>query len=110
MKLVKFRPLLVFSALAALFGAALAYLPPRFTKSAWISQKMRGQATVSDRVEEFGPRVDARWKPFFQRAGVTYPPQKLIFLGLKAEKRLEIYTQNFGKPWRFVRALPIVRA
>ena len=70
---------------------------------------MQGKATVADRVSEFGAVADGRWKSFFARAEVPYPPQKLVFLGLKAEKRLEIYARN-GEKWRFVRALPILAA
>jgi hypothetical protein len=69
----------------------------------------RDRATVSQRITAFGPRASARWQPFFERAGVVYPPQKLVFLGLKEEKRLEIYAQDAGK-WKFIRALPILRA
>ena len=90
--------------------AAFARFPRFFPASEVITQRIRGKATVSDRIAEFGPRVDARWQPFFERAGVAYPPQKLVFLGLKVEKRMEIYAQNAAGEWKFVRTLPILAA
>lgn len=95
-----------------LLGAALA-LGARFfdhlPSGVVVKQKIRGQATVADCLTQFGPAARQRWKPFFERAGVPYPPQKLIFLGLKEEKRLEIYASN-GGDWKWIRTLPILRA
>ncbi|MBW3634932.1 MAG: L,D-transpeptidase family protein [Armatimonadetes bacterium] len=81
----------------------------RFEGGEVVKQKLRGQATVADRLTQFGPVARGRWKPYFERAGVPYPPQKLIFLGLKEEKRLEIYASN-GGDWKWIRTLPILRA
>lgn len=75
-----------------------------------IGQKVQGRATVSDRIAEFGPQADARWKPLFEHAGVVYPPQKLVFLALKAEKKLEIHAQSRNGVWKLVRSVPVVRA
>ncbi len=73
-----------------------------------MNQRLRGQHTVADRVNQFGPAARTRWQPFFDKAGVTYPPAKIVMLGLKQEKRLEIYARQ-NEDWRFVRALPIVK-
>jgi len=98
-----------FGGLCALV-AALALFPQRFPQSGIIRQKLRGQATTSDRVEQYGSAVEARWRPFFQSAHLAYPPQKLIFVGLKQEKRLEVYAANEGTPLRFVRSFAILAA
>lgn len=75
-----------------------------------VTQRISGKFTVSDRVNQFGPTVAARWKPFFERAGVEYPPKKLILVAFKAEKQLEIYAGDDGNTWKKLRAMPIVRA
>jgi hypothetical protein len=63
--------------------------------------------TVADRLDEFGAAAQARLAPFFAAAGAAYPPKELILVGLKAERRLEVYAPGpDGKP-RFVRAYPV---
>jgi hypothetical protein len=67
--------------------------------------------TVAQRVAEFGPGVDARLAPFFREKQVAYPPRSLVFVGLKDEKRLEVYaSSNANQPPRFIRAYPILGA
>lgn len=45
----------------------------------------------------------------FSRAGVPYPPVKAAFLGLKAERRLEVWARH-ESAWRFIRSYPIKAA
>ena len=71
-------------------------------------QRLRGKATVSDRVAQFGAASRARWQPSFQKKGVAYPPQKLIFVGLKREKQLQVYAANSGQSLQFIRTLSIL--
>ncbi len=73
-------------------------------------QKLQGKATVADRVAQYGPTVNARWNPFFQTASVLYPPQKLVLVGLKQEKRLEVYAANNDGTPRFIRSFPMLAA
>ena len=98
----------VFAVLCGLVGA-FALHPSRFPGGKIIVQKMQGKATVADRVEQFGATTQGRWRPFFDAAGVTYPPHKLVFVALKQEKRLEVYASNGDTP-RFIRSFPILRA
>ena len=72
--------------------------------------KLRGKSTVADRVNQYGATTETRWRPFFAAANVSYPPQKLVFVGLKQEKKLEIYAANDGPAPRFIRALPMLAA
>lgn len=96
-----------------LAGAALVTATVRFAPDSmgrdFLMQRATGKFTVADRVQEFGPQVEARWQPYFARARVAYPPTKIILLGLKQEKRLEIYADDNGK-WKWVRSLPILKA
>ena len=67
--------------------------------------------TVQDRVRQFDAPVATRMRPYFEAAGVAYPPQRLTLIGLKQEKVLELYAAaDQGKPERFIRAFPILAA
>ena len=79
----------------------------RFPRDAPIVQRLRGQATVADRLSQFEAVAQTRWQPYFARKGVSYPPQKLLFVALKQERQLQVYAANFGKPFTFIRSLPI---
>ncbi len=73
-------------------------------------QKLQGKAIVSDRLAQYGSVVQARWNPYFQAAHVPYPPRKLVLVGLKQEKRLEVYAcGDDGEP-RFIRSFPMLAA
>jgi hypothetical protein len=64
-------------------------------------------ATVAERLAEFGAAARGRLRPFFETAGVPYPPSKVTLLGLKQERVLEVYAHpRRGSP-RFVRSYPI---
>ncbi len=67
-------------------------------------------ATVAGRLAEYGPMARARLAPHFQRAGVAYPPKELCLVGLKEERRLELYATWGTNTLRFVRAYRIQAA
>jgi hypothetical protein len=69
-----------------------------------------GKKTVADRVAEFGPSVRARLAPHFASAGVPYPPDRVVLVALKSEKRLEVYAGEAAGASRFVRSYPILAA
>lgn len=71
----------------------------QFGRSLWIPVyfKIIGKRTVAEAVEEYGVRATERFMPHFRVAGVEYPPDKLIFLGLKKEKILEVWTETAGQ-------------
>jgi L,D-transpeptidase catalytic domain len=66
--------------------------------------------TIEDVVRILGPQVDRRLQPTFERAEISFPPEQLILLALKKEKRLEIYAANNSHEPRFVLAYPILAA
>jgi murein L,D-transpeptidase YafK len=47
--------------------------------------------------------------PYFSKSGVTYPPQKLVMVGLKKERTLLVYASS-GSDLRFIRSYPILGA
>lgn len=75
-----------------------------------------GGHTTNDRIRQFGTQARTRMASDFARAGVAYPPQRLLLLGLKRERRLEVYAPAPGQSnrtraaWRFIRSYPILAA
>lgn len=55
---------------------------------------LRGQRTVADAVERYGPAARARLAPEFSRAGVPYPPTDFELLVFKAERSVELWAQG----------------
>ena len=95
-------------AISVLILGAYTYFSGELPLTPAMTQRLRGQHTVADRLDQFGPAARARWQPFFQGAGVLYPPSEIVMLGLKQEKRLEIYARHDGD-WKWIRALSIVK-
>jgi hypothetical protein len=94
----------VICALIALF----ACFPDKFPGGTFLKQRLRGQATVADRLSQYGPAARARWQPYFAKKGVPYPPQKLLLVGLKREKQLQVYAAGAGQSFRLIRSLPVL--
>jgi L,D-transpeptidase catalytic domain len=94
--------LLVFALCAIAFRSHLA--APNTTGT------MTGEKTVSDRLSEFGVVVHARLQPRFREIGVDYPPKKLILVGLKQERQLEVWVSDGSHDFRFLKAYPILAA
>lgn len=74
------------------------------------AEQVKTRKTVEERVEEFGPAVRERVLPQFQKAKVPYPPAKVVLLGLKQERRLEVYAAGRGEELRHVVEYPILGA
>lgn len=71
---------------------------------------VKAGATVADRLEEYGPPARARLRPHFRARGVSYPPCRLVVVGLKLEKLLEVYAADASGNVAFVRSYPILSA
>ena len=95
--------------LATALGATLVY---RFRHRlvAAIIQRIRGEKTVADRLAEFGPLARARWRPFFEKARVSYPPREVVLACFKQEGLLQVYALADDGRHRFIRSLPILGA
>jgi L,D-transpeptidase catalytic domain len=66
--------------------------------------------TIEGVIRVLAPHVDRRLLPAFERAGISWPPEQLILLALKEEKRLEIYAADDSHGPRFVLSYPILAA
>ncbi|MBN2640751.1 MAG: L,D-transpeptidase family protein [Victivallales bacterium] len=80
----------------------------QFGRSIWVPVYFRivGRRTVEDVIGLYGSKVDAKLQPLFARVGVQYPPAGLTLIGLKEEKRLEVWAPVLDK-WIFITDYPI---
>jgi hypothetical protein len=107
---MKIRRTHIFVFLLALSICAIAFraqLAAPFTNA---TQTMTGEKTVSDRLSEYGNVVHARLQPRFREIGVTYPPRKLVLVGLKQERQLEIWVSDGSHDFRCLKTYPILAA
>jgi hypothetical protein len=87
---------------------ALAVGPRRVL--AGVARVLRGRYTVAGRLRQYGPAARKRLAPHFRRAGVAYPPERVVLVGLKKERRLEVWAGPHGERLRYVRSYPILGA
>jgi hypothetical protein len=73
-------------------------------------QTVKGRKSVSDRVAQFGGIVHDRLTGRFKEIGINYPPKKLILVGLKHERVLEVWVANEGSEFLFLKRYPILAA
>ncbi|MGE0655345.1 MAG: murein L,D-transpeptidase family protein [Pyrinomonadaceae bacterium] len=74
-----------------------------------MQRTVEGERTVAEAVRLFGPDAETRLKPYFEEAGLSFPPRKIVLIGLKDEKRLELWAEADGKP-NFIRSYEVKRA
>lgn len=63
--------------------------------------------TVADVVGIYGESARSRLKPYFEEAGVSYPPQKVAFLAMKDTKLMEVWAFS-GDKWTKIRDYDIL--
>jgi hypothetical protein len=69
----------------------------------------RTHFSVEDRLRQYEPTAGERVKAYFDAAGVPYPPMKVELLGLKTERKLQVYATS-GGGFRFVHEYPVMGA
>jgi hypothetical protein len=80
--------------------AAVSPVAIKFTKA----------KTVDERLAQFGAAARSRWKPYFDRAKITYPPAAVKLVALKTEKVLQVYAVDKSGRGRWIRSCPILAA
>jgi len=65
--------------------------------------------TVEDVMLLYGSTAQSRLQPYFDKAGVPYPPKSVSLLALKDERVLEVWATGEGEP-RFIRSYKVVAA
>lgn len=99
------------SAAVAIGVAAVVFWPYVRIAAHPLILAVMGRKTIDDRLAEHGPAARERLAPHFERAGVAYPPRRVVMLGLKQERRLELYASDDDtKPLRFIRAYDVLAA
>lgn len=93
-----------------MLGAILAKRHAIERRLRHISDRIQGQKTVSDRLHALGPGARDRLEPAFERAGVPYPPERLVFVGLKRERELEVYASGGDAALTHIITWPILGA
>jgi hypothetical protein len=66
------------------------------------------QITAST-VNFYAPKAEARLVPYFERAHMSYPPQRLALLIFKKERKLELWA-NDGCRWALIKTYPVLAA
>ena len=66
--------------------------------------------TVEERVKQFGPAARARLEPHFKKVAVAYPPTKVTLVGIKDERRLEVFAAGGDGKLKLVRDYRVLGA
>ena len=82
---------------AGLLAACSTFDPPKHIDTQDWHTAMREVVT------EYAPVIEPRLIPYFQRAGIEYPPTSATLLTFKYERRMELWARGHGTPWRFVK-------
>jgi hypothetical protein len=69
-----------------------------------------GQRSVDDVLYSFAPYAVGQLKPYFRKAGVSYPPREAALIGLKEEKKLEVWARGEKGKFKFIRDYDIMAA
>jgi hypothetical protein len=108
--LMKIKRLHLLLALPALVICAIPFRAGLRRSAVAAIQILRGRRTVADRVEQFGTVVGERLAPCFERIGLVQPPDKIILVGLKHEKCLEVWVSRGAEGPRLLKSYPILGA
>jgi hypothetical protein len=65
--------------------------------------------TVDKVIVRCGEEADRRLRPHMEKAGVTYPPEKIALLIFKVERHLELWAGS-GQTWTPVKSYPVLAA
>jgi hypothetical protein len=71
--------------------------------------RLRGKQSVESVVKNVGPESQARLIPYFEKAEVPYPPEKITLIVLKDEKRVELWASR-SQGWAHIRDYDIFAA
>ena len=66
--------------------------------------------TVESAVREFGPKMRKKLGPSCQRAGVPFPPRRLVLLAFKEEKVLELWGAGGRGGFKKLASYPVLAA
>lgn len=98
-------------ALVVPLATATAVATATWGRAIWVPayRALAGDRTVAEVVAEYGERATHRLAAKFEAAGSVYPPSAVALVGLKAERRLELWASD-GDAWRHVADYEITAA
>lgn len=68
------------------------------------------QRTLETALATYGPVMRRRFVPACQRAGVAFPPKRLLLLAFKDEKRLEVWGADGGGSYKLLADYTVLAA
>lgn len=72
----------------------------------YLLNKLSGKKSVNDIIALYGDEANRRLAPFFKKHKLSYPPQSLYLIGLKQERKLELWVNEFDK-WHRLKVYPL---
>jgi len=106
--MIRRRALLLFAAVSAFVAGVLWHFHLGRRR---MPGRNDGRYSVTQRVAQFGTRVDARLRPEFQRAGLPYPPAEVALLTFKDVRAMEVYARGSANDaWTHVTDYPVLGA
>lgn len=89
----------------AIISVSIIYF---YGRSVWVPvyQSMSGKETLASVIEKYGERAEKRLIPYFETAGVVYPPKEIKLLALKEERFLELWAKDTGN-FKKIRSYPV---
>jgi len=94
--------------LAALFAFLVAALIPGGALFAALIWQPHAPHSTETRLAHIAAPARARLAPYFRRAGLAYPPDRLVLAVFKRERLLRLYAAPAGGHLRYVRDYRIV--
>lgn len=76
----------------------------------WLRRETRPTQTVESVVATLGPIRRPQLEKMFLDAGSLYPPSQLTLIGLKREKRIEIWSPERSGQWKRITEYPVLAA
>ncbi len=104
------RKLLMFCGIILAVSAFL--IVQRFGRSVWVpvSHRILGKETVEATSASLEEKVGAKVRSRVARAKLPYPPDRLIIVGLKEERVLEVWGTSGGDVWQPIAGFPVLAA
>jgi L,D-transpeptidase catalytic domain len=69
----------------------------------------RSARSLDQVLDAFAPAAIEQLEPWFKKAGVSYPPNEIVMIAIKDEKKLELWARDTG-PFKMVRHYDIKAA
>lgn len=83
-----------------------------YGRSFWypIALQFMDKRTVAEVIEVYGQKSQEFFTPFFNNAGLSYPPKRLALVAFKDTNTLELWASNEDSNYVFVKSYPIKAA